>query len=176
MNPSAQRNLARAAGALLGLTLAVTLLLVSRPGAAGTGAPAAVRVAIAPVGELEIVPAPPRPVLEARSLRPGGPRAGGAFSVRNQTGESLAVALRADVSSTALNGLLEVRVRNGGRVLSESTLESLRVRPLRLQLASGERTSLSIEAWLPAQVLEGYEGALAEITLTPRLQTLGGGG
>jgi hypothetical protein len=173
MNPSAQRNLARAAGALLGLTLAVTLLLVSRPGAVGAGAPAALSVAIAPVGELEIAPAPPRPVLETRSLRPGGPRAGGAFAVRNQTGEVLAVALRADVDSTVLNGLLEVRVRNGEQVLAESTLESLRVRPLRLQLASGERAQLSIEAWLPTQVLEGYEGAIVDVTLTPQLRTLG---
>jgi hypothetical protein len=176
MNPSAQRNLARAAGALLGLTLAVTLLLVSRPGAVGAGAPAAVSVAIAPVGELEITPPPPRPVLEARALRPGGPRASGAFAVRNQTGEDLAVALRADVDSTALNGLLEVRVTSGGRVLAESSLESLRVRPPQLRLASGERARLNFEAWLPAQVLEGYEGALVDITLTPRLRTLGGAG
>ncbi|HKO39303.1 MAG TPA: hypothetical protein VJU14_13140 [Solirubrobacterales bacterium] len=176
MNPSAQRNLARAAGALLGLTLAVTLLLVSRPGAVGAGAPAAVSVAIVPVGELEVTPAPPRPVLEARSLRPGGPPASGAFTVRNQTGEDLAVALRADMDSTALNGLLEVRVRSGDRVLSESSLESLRVRPPRLQLASGERADLSIEAWLPSQVLEGYEGAIVDVTLTPRLRTLEGAG
>ncbi len=176
MNPSAQRNLARAAGALLGLTLAVTLLLVSRPGAVGAGAPAAVSVRIAPVGELEVVPLPPQPLLEARALRPGGPHAVGAFAVRNQTGEDLAVALRADVDSTALNGLLEVRVRSGGRLLSESSLESLRVRPLRLQLASGQRADLRLEAWLPEQVLSGYEGALVEITLTPRLWPLEGGG
>jgi hypothetical protein len=175
MNPRAQRNLARAAGALLGLTLAVTLLLVSRPGAVGAGAPAAVSVAIAPVGELEITPAPPQPVLEAR-LRPGGLRAGGAFGVRNQTGADLAVALHAEVDSTALNGLLEVRVRSGERLLAESTLESLRVRPLRLQLASGQRADLSLEAWLPAQVLEGYEGAIVDIILTPQLRKLGAGG
>jgi hypothetical protein len=176
MNPSAQRNLARAAGALLGLTLAVTLLLVSRPGAVGAGAPAAVSVAVAPAGELEVVPAPPRPLLETRSLRPGGPVASGAFTVRNQTGEDLAVALRAEVDSTALNGLLETRVLGGGRVLSESSLEGLRVRPVRLRLASGERARLSFEAWLPAEVLNGYEGALVDVTLTPRVRTLGGGG
>lgn len=151
------------------------LLLVSRPGAAGAGAPATVSFAIAPVGELEIVPPPPRPLLEAR-LRPGGPRAGGAFTIRNQTGEDLAVALRAEVDSTALNGLLETRVRSGERVLSESSLESLRVRPIRLRLASGERSRLSLEAWLPAEVVEGYEGALVDVTLTPQLRTLGGGG
>ncbi|HEY6729747.1 MAG TPA: hypothetical protein VI039_01850 [Solirubrobacterales bacterium] len=176
MNPSAQRNLARAAGALLGLALAVTLLLISRPGAAGAGAPAAVSVAIAPAGELEVVPAPPQPVLEVRSLRPGGPRASGAFTVRNQTGESLGVTLRAEVDSTALNGLLEVRVVSGGRLLAESSLESLRVRPLRLQLASGQRRGVRLEAWLPAQVLDGYEGALVDVTLTPELRTLDGGG
>jgi hypothetical protein len=176
MNPSAQRNLARTAGALLGLALAVTLLLVSRPGAVGAGAPAALSVAIAPVGELEIAPPPPRPLLEARSLRPGGPAAVGALAVRNQTGDSLAVALRAEVDSTALNGLLEVRVRSGGSVLAESSLESLRVRPLQLRLASGERARLNFEAWLPAEVLEGYEGAIVDVTLTPQLRTIEGAG
>lgn len=166
----------RAAGALLGLALAVTLLLVSRPGAAGAGAPAAVSFAIAPVGELEVVPSPPRPVLEARSLRPGGARASGAFSVRNQTGEDLAVALRAEADSTALNGLLRVRVRSGGRVLADSTLEGLRVRPIRLWLASGQRARLRLEAWLPGQVLDGYEGALVDVALTPSLRVLGGDG
>jgi hypothetical protein len=152
------------------------LLLVSRPGAAGAGAPAAVGFAIAPVGELEVAPAPPRPLLEARSLRPGGPRASGAFTIRNQTGENLAVALRAEVDSTALNGLLEVRVRGDGRLLAESSLEGLRVRPIQLRLASGQRTRLGLEAWLPARVLDGYQGALVDVTLTPHLRTLGGGG
>jgi hypothetical protein len=114
-------------------------------------------------------------LLEAR-LRPGGPRAGGTFTIRNQTGEDLAVALRAEVSSTSLNGLLEVRVRGGGRLLAESALEGLRVRPIRLQLASGQRARLDLEAWLPSQVLDGYEGALVDVTLTPHLRTLGGGG
>lgn len=176
MNPSAQRNLARAAGALLGVALAVTLLIASRPGAAGAGAPAAVDFTAAPVGELELVPPPPKPVLEARSLRPGGPRASGEFTLRNQTGEDLAVALRAEVDSTALNGLLEVRVRSGGRLLAESTLESLRVRPIHLRLASGQRARLDLEAWLPAQVLDGYEGALVDVTLTSQLRVLGGEG
>lgn len=154
----------------------MTLLLVSRPGAAGAGAPAAISFAVAPVGELEVSPAPPRPVLEMRSLLPGGPRASGAFTIRNQTGEDLAVALRAEVDSTALNGLLEVRIRSDDRLLSESTLEGLRVRPIRLQLASGQRAQLSLEAWLPAQVLDGYEGALVDVTLAPHLRALGGGG
>ncbi len=176
MNPSAQRNLARAAGALVGLALAVTLLLVSRPGAAGAGAPATVGFAIAPVGELEVSPAPPRPVLAMRALRPGGPRAKGAFTIRNQTGEDLAVALRAEVDSTALNGLLEVRVRSGGRLLADSALEGLRVRPIRFRLASGQRARLDLEAWLPAEVLDGYQGAMVDVTLTPHLRTLGGDG
>ena len=115
-------------------------------------------------------------MLETRSLRPGGPAAAGAFTVRNQTGETLSVALRADISSTELNGLLEVRVRSGSRVLSESTLESLRVRPPRLQLASGQRARISLEAWLPTQVLEGYEGTLVDVTLTPQVRALGGAG
>jgi len=100
----------------------------------------------------------------------------GTFQVRNQTGEDLAVTLRAEVDSTALNGLLEVGVRSGGRLLAESTLEGLRVRPIKLQLASGQGARLTLEAWLPAQVLSGYEGALVDVTLTPHVRALGGAG
>jgi hypothetical protein len=174
MNPSARRNVARAAGALVGLALALGLLLVSRPVAAGTPAPASVRVTVEPAGELEIAPAPPRPVLEARGLAPGGRPASGGFAVRNQTGADLALALLAEPDSTALDGLLQVRVRAGDRLLAESTLEGLRLRPVRLRLASGERARVRLEAWLPDRVLNGYEGIHVDVALVPLPRPIGG--
>ncbi len=79
MSSRSQRNLARAAGAALGIGLVVVLIGISRPGAAGSPLPAAVRFAVAPVGELEVDPASPRPVL-AGSVRPGGGGLRGASS------------------------------------------------------------------------------------------------
>ncbi|MGD9736552.1 MAG: hypothetical protein AB7V58_13260 [Solirubrobacterales bacterium] len=175
MNPSAHRNLARGAGVLLGVGLAAFLLLSSRPGAAGSPLAATVRVAVAPTGELEISPAPPQPALVAPSLRPGGERAAGGFGLRNQTGSGLAVALKAEANSSALNGLLRVRVGVGGRQVADTTLEGLRRRPLRLRLDSGQGTHLRLEAWLPKDVLGGYEGRLVTVSLVPKATRLGGG-
>jgi hypothetical protein len=176
MNPSAQRNVARAAGALLGVCLAAALLLASRPGAHAAPFPASVRVVVAPTGELEVAPPPPRPALVGTGLRPGGPRASGGFLIRNQTGGELAVALRADADSTALNGLLRVRVQSGGHPLAETSLEGLELHPIRLRLASGQRVRLGLEAWLPGDVLSGYEGSEVEVSLTPQLRRVGGPG
>lgn len=176
MNPSAQRNVVRAAGGLLGVCLAAALLLAFRPGANAAPFPASVRVAVAPTGELEVTPPPPRPVLAGAALRPGGPRARGGFLVRNQTGGELAVALKAEADSTTLDGLLRVRVQSGGHTLAETTLEGLELRPLRLRLASGQRARLGFEAWLPRDVLSGYEGSEVGVSLTPQLRRVGGPG
>src|SRR4051812_1144168 len=174
MNPSAKRNVTRVAGAVLGIGLALALILLSRPGAAGSPLPAAVDFAVVPSGELEIVPPPPRPAFVAAGLRPGGQRDVGVFGLRNQTGDDLAVVLKADADSTALDGLVKVRVRRigSGRVLG-TTLESLQLRPLALRLDSGRRARLRIEAWIPADVLSGYEGRLVRVTFDPDLRRLG---
>ena len=173
MNPSAQRNVARAAGGLLGVCLAAALLLASRPSANAAPFPASVRVVVAPTGELEVVPPPPRPALAGHALRPGGPRASGGFLIRNQTGGELAVALKAEADSTTLNGLLRVRVRSGSRVLADTTLEGLELRPIGLRLASGQRARLKLEAWLPRDVLSGYEGSEVEVSLSPQPRRVG---
>lgn len=173
MSPGAQRNLVRAAGALLGVGLALTLLAVSRPGAAVAPAPASVRFLLAPVGELEISPAPPRPALAARGLRPGGPRASGQFELRNQTGEELVVRLGAATDSSSLDGLVKVEIRAGDRLLTETTLQGLGLHPAKLRLASGQRARLRLAAWLPVDVLTGYEAAQVEVTLIPTAHTVG---
>jgi len=173
MSPGAQWNLVRVAGALLGVGVAATLLVVSRPGAAVAPVPASVRFALAPVGELEVTPAPPRPALVARGLRPGGPRASGYFELRNQTGEELSVRLKAATDSSSLDGLLKVEVRAGDRLLTDTTLQGLGLHPPELRLASGERARLRLAAWLPADVLSGYEGARVEVTLVPAPRSVG---
>jgi hypothetical protein len=173
MSSRSQGTLARAAGAALGIGLVVLLLGTSHPGAAGSPLPAAVRFAVAPVGELEVDPVAPRPVL-ADSVRPGGRRATGSFLVRNQTGDALAVALGGVADSTELNGLLRLRVLIGTRLVTDGTLEDLLRRPLRLQLGSGQSVRLRLEAWLPGSVLSGYEGTLVEVSLDPASEVLGG--
>ncbi len=167
-------NLVRGAGAVLGVGLALALLLFSRPGAAGSPLAAEVRVEVAPVGELEVRPGPPRPVLVAAALRPGGERVGDGFLVRNQSGTDLAVDLVARPDSTALDGLLRTKAWAEERLLADTTLEGLRERPLPLRLASGEGARLRLVVWLPREVLSGYEGRLVEVSLVPEVRTLEG--
>jgi hypothetical protein len=161
----------RVAGAVLGVGLALALLVLSRPGAAGSPLAAEVRIEVAPVGELEVRPGPPQPVLVAAGLRPGGKPAAAGFLVRNQTGAELAVDLIARPDSTALDGLLRVRAWADGRRLADTTLGGLRVRPLPLRLASGERVRLRLQAWLPEEVSSGYEGRLVDVSLVPEVRT-----
>lgn len=161
---------------MLGIGLALALILASLPGAAGSPLPASVRVAVRPPGELEITPAPPRPVLVAESLRPGGRRAAGHFQMRNQTGDDLVIALKTRADSKAFDGLLRFRVRIAGRLVADTTLEGLRRRPLRLRLTPGQRVRLRLEAWLPKDILSGYEGRLVKLSLVPQPRVLGSRG
>lgn len=163
----------RVAGALFGVALALVLLVVSRPGAASSPLPASVRFGLAPNGELELTPAPPSSRFLHSSLRPGGRAAEGNFAIRNQTGTPLAVRLRAKPNSPALNGLLRVELRGGGAVLADTTLQGLSLHPPSLRLGSGQRLGVHLRAWIPADVLNGYEGRLVGVSLVTATRAIG---
>src|SRR4051794_26937748 len=115
MSAAAADRFTRAIGAAIGLGLVAALIVAARPaGGHGGGLPATLRFTAALDGGVEISPAAPRPLLESGPLRPGS-RASGTMTVRNQTGERLAVRLRGKPDSTALDGTAEVRLTSGGR-------------------------------------------------------------
>jgi hypothetical protein len=175
MNPKrSHNNVARVAGAILGLGIALAVLLASRPGAVDSPLPTTVRVAIAPVGELEVTPTPPDPIFFADSLLPGRPPTGREFQIRNQTGSDLAIGLTTTADSTALNGLLRLKLSANGRPLADTTLQGMRQRPVDLDLASGARSRLRLEAWIPKNVLGGYEGRLVRVSFIPNVGIPGG--
>jgi hypothetical protein len=167
-------HVTRIAGAILGIGLALALLLFSLPAATSSPLPATVRVSMAPVGELEATPPPPHPVLRANALRPGAGAAGADFQLRNQTGSDLEVVLHAGTDSTALDGLLRVRLSAEGRTLASTTLQGLRRPSSALRLSSGAVARLRIQAWIPSDVLSGYEGRLVHVSLVPTVRTVGG--
>jgi hypothetical protein len=176
MDSRFQKNLARTAGAILGVGLALTLILASRPGASASPLPATLRVSIMPAGELEVTPASPEPVLVADSLLPGDGPTDGEFQVRNQTGSTLAIGLRSSADSTALDGLARIRLTDGGRSLADTTLQGMKLRPAVLRLASGARVRLRLEAWIPRDVLSGYEGRLVNVSMVTTVRAVGGRG
>jgi hypothetical protein len=173
MNSRLHKNFARALGAILGAGLALAFLIAARPGANGAPLPATVQVAFAPIGELEVTPASPRPVFRADSLTPGHSPSVGAFQVRNQTGSPLAIKLETTADSTALDGLVRLRLSADGKQLADTTLQGMRQRSVGLELASGAVSRLRLQASIPSDVLTGYEGRRVEVSLVPSVQIAG---
>jgi hypothetical protein len=161
-------HIARAIGALLGLGIALAIVLVARPSANGAGLTATVRFSIPPSGELARTPPAPQPVLVADSLRPGAGRTAGSFLLHNQTPRAMTLNFVARPSSTALDGLLQVRLRAGGQTLASGALQGmLHGSSGSLRLPSGATRRLKLEAWMPADVGDGYEGRLIRVALIP---------
>src|SRR4051794_29930984 len=163
----------RAIGAAIGLGLVAALIVAARPaGGHGGVLPASLRFTAALDGAVAAVPAAPKPLLASGPMRPGS-HARGAFALRNQTGEALAVRLRARPSSTALDGTAQVRLESHGLVLFEGTLQALRQGTTEaVRLRPGGSASVRVLVWIPAEVETGYEGREVAVSLEPVEETL----
>jgi hypothetical protein len=173
MSTLAADRFTRAIGAAIGLGLVAALIFAARPaGGHGGVLPASLRFTAALDGAVAAQPAAPKPLLASGQMRPGG-HARGAFSLRNETGETLAVRLRARPSSTALDGIAQVRLQSRGVVLSEGTLQALRQGTAEaLRLRPGGAARVQVIAWIPAEVETGYEGHDVAVSLEPVEETL----
>ena len=173
-NRKSINHLARTAGAGLGIAAAALLLLSVRPSSAVPGIGATVRFTLVPTGELEARPAPPAHLLVSRSLAPRSPAASGDFTLRNQSGSTLLVNLRAKRSSSELDGLLRVTLSANGRDLGATTLQALRHgAPVPLRLAPGRIAHLELSARIPNNVTDGYQGRLVNVDLIPATTVVG---
>src|SRR3954463_16416437 len=168
MSTFAADRFTRAIGAAIGLGLVAALIVMARP-AGGQGGvwPASLRSAAALDGAVGVEPAAPKPLLASGPMRPGSHASGG-VTLRNETGEVLAVRLRARPSSTALDGTAHVRLVSRGAVLADGTLQALRrgsAEAVRLQ--PGAAAQVRVIAWIPAEVESGYEGRNVAVALEP---------
>lgn len=161
-------RITRIAAVALGAAIVLVVVLLARPaGGHGGILPASLRVAASQDGALVVSPAAPKPVLEDARLRPGA-HVGGELRLRNQTGEQLAVRLRAEPSSTALDGILRVRIEAGGKSVFDSTLQALRQGTEdAIRLGPGRAAPLRVSAWIPATEATGYEGRYVDVLLVP---------
>lgn len=173
MSTSATDRFTRAIGAAIGLALVAALIVAARPaGGHGGVLPASLRFSAALDGAVAAEPAAPQPLLVSGPMRPGS-HARGDFTLSNQTGETLAVRLRAKPSSTALDGTAQVRLESRGVVLSEGTLQALRQGTTEaVRLAPGATAPVKVVAWIPAEVETGYEGRDVTVALEPQEETL----
>jgi len=173
MSTSAADRFTRAIGAAIGLGLVAALIVAAHPaGGHGGVLPASLRFTASLDGAVAAEPAAPQQLLASGPLRPGS-HARGAFALRNETGEALAVRLRAQPSSTALDGTVQVRLQSGGAVLFAGTLQALRQGTAEaLRLRPGGSARIRVVAWIPAEVETGYEGRKVAVTLEPEEETL----
>jgi hypothetical protein len=173
MSTSATDRFTRAIGAAIGLGLVAALIVAARPaGGHGGVLPASLRFTATLDGAVAAEPAAPKPLLASGPMRPGS-HARGDFTLSNQTGETLAVRLRAKPSSTALDGTAQVRLQSRGVVLFEGTLQALRQGTEEaLQLQPGGAAQVRVLAWIPAEVETGYEGRKVAVALEPVEETL----
>lgn len=161
-------RIARVVGLALGIGLVAAALFAVRPaGGHGGVLPASLRMTIAQDGAIAAAPAAPRPFLRGRGLRPGS-HVSGTVRLTNQTGKKMLVGLVAHPSSTALDGLAQVRIEAGERVLADTTLQALREGSAgTVPLAPGAAAKLRVTASLPAEAETGYEGAAVEVAFAP---------
>ncbi len=152
---------------VVGAGLAVLLLIAARPSSEPRQFPARVEVTVPATGEVATAPAAPDSLMRA-SLLPSRPKQA-TFEIRNQTGSTLSVAITADADTTELDGSLGVRLTEGRRVLSDSTLQALRRGSLPVRLASGESTEIQVTIELPESATD-YQGRDVAITLTPKVE------
>lgn len=155
-------------GLALGIGLVAAALVAVRPaGGHGGVLPASLRMTIAQDGAIAAAPAAPRPFLRGRGLRPGS-HVTGTVRLTNQTGKRMSLGLLAKPSSTALDGLAQVRIEAGGRVLADTTLQALREGSAgTVPLAPGAAAKLRITASIPAAAETGYEGAAVAVAFEP---------
>lgn len=173
MSTSATDRFTRAIGAAIGLSLVAALIFAARPaGGHGGVLPASLRFTATLDGAVASQPAAPKPLLASGPMRPGS-HVQGNFTLSNQTGETLAVRLRAKPSSTALDGTAQVRLESRGIVLSEGTLQALRQGTAEaVRLRPGGAAPVHVVAWIPAEVETGYEGRDVAVALEPAEKAL----
>lgn len=156
-------RIARGAGILLGVTIAIALLIAWQvPGGERTLG-ADVRIEALQTGEIGV--APLHPFVASPSLLPGASLAGD-VTMRNQTGVPLALRLRALPSVRDLDRLLLIRVSAGKRALYDGDLAGLRAggtAPLVLKKASAERVHVSVA--LPPGLRTGFQGRILDVSL-----------
>lgn len=159
---------ARLTGLVIGAGLVLVLLVAARPTREPeSGLPAGARVTVEPIGELDLQPAPPDPLLDTEAIEPGGEPVSAVLSLRNQTGQEMLVGLQGESDVHDLDGLLRVRLSDDGEVLADTTLGGLS-NPIDLgALASGEGRQLTLTVWIPGSVADGYQGRQVDVTLVP---------
>jgi len=156
----------RAAGFTLGIGIVVLALLAWRLPTVRPDLGAEAAFSVTPTGELEVQPV--GVFLDARGLRPGSAAQTGAIAVRNQTGKTLAVSLRALPAARDLDEIVAVQLTSGETTIFRGRLGGLRDWTKPLWLRSGERAPLRLRVTMPSTVRSGYVARIESVPLELR--------
>jgi hypothetical protein len=162
---SAERGIgwARIVGFVLGVSLAITAVVGWRV-PRGTGRLGAdVAIAFLQTGELQLSSV--TPIINANDLRPGR-SAAGSVEVRNSSPSHLSVGITAEPSIADLDTLLWIDVSAAGKPLYHGTLGDLRDGSTRFVISSQQARTLTVRAWMPTDVHDGFEGRIDTVNLT----------
>jgi hypothetical protein len=160
----------RAVGFALGLGIVLLALLAWRLPTVRPDLGAEAAFSVTPTGELEV--APVGVFLDARNMRPGNAPQNGAITIRNQTGKTLRVTLRALPAARDLDELVSVELQTGPAArrttIFRGTLGGLRTWTKPLRLRSGERAPLRLRVLIPPSVRSGYAARVESVPLELR--------
>jgi hypothetical protein len=157
----------------VGTLVAGAMLLGWRiPGGNGVGG-LDLTIVVNPTGELQITPA--GPVFIANGMIPGTAHgAEGSFAVRNRTGKTLDIRLRALPSGFEIDGALQVAIEGGGIQLFSGSLRELRTwTNAVLTVSSGASQPVTVRAWLPAGAT-AYQGWNENVSVEFQSTPVGG--
>jgi hypothetical protein len=158
-------RLLKAVGFLVGAFAVSSAILAWRVPLGDGVLPAELTVIASPTGELDVQPT--GALLAGHDLRSDGRSARARFSVRNQTGRTLAVRVRAPVDTRDLDRIVEVALRGRGVMLYRGPLGGLRRSPSgRLLLRPGGAAAYILQVWIPRSVGERYRGRFGTAPLT----------
>ncbi len=173
MSPRSGDRLASGVGLVIGLAVVAVAVLGWRfPGGATGTLPASATISVASTGELIVTPE--GTLVSAPKLMPGTQPGEGSFKVRNITGSTLSIQVKATASHPDLNPLLWVEVDAGGVLLYRGTLGDLSAwTSTSFSLASARGTHVTLKAWLPADSPAGWQGRVVAATLQFRATVMG---
>jgi hypothetical protein len=156
---------ARRLGIALGAGLVVTVAAFSRIPSTGGTLGADVTFLAGSTGELDVSPS--GAFVQGLDLRPGSARlpADGILSIRNVTGSTLVVRVRALPSVDDLDRRLRVQLTSGTTDVYTGMLGGLRGWTRGFPLAAGEDVDLHVSAAIEDWVTRHYQGRVDDVTL-----------
>lgn len=159
------KTTARITGVAAGLALCLAILDASR--LQPSDEPLGLHLDVTLVGTGALAVEAPSPLVQVRNLLPGDDRVVEADGlVRNETGRTMTVRLRAVPSTVEVDEILNLEIFAAERLVYAGTLGALREWTAEsFEVGMGQVQTVRVRALLPATVTGGYEGRVERVSL-----------